>query len=362
MTDRNIFGADYDGPFADDGLAEGYGGNIRRHLAALYNASVLRLVSVAGTDAITAGVDPELDPQAGLVAGMHFVLRPVATNTGAATLSIGGGAAVDIVGDDGAALGPGELEAGTDYLLAYDGADLRVLGRGGAAAGGAQVIDRQVFNASGSWVKPPDADPDREVVVRLWGGGGGGTAANNGNSGSGGQGAGYMEWRGRLGDLPSSVSVIVGAGGPGAVGGAAASNGGSSSFGALATAQGGLGAVNISSGGGGPSGGGLNGGAGADETTATPAGKGGDIWSGGGGASGFVPAAGGAAALGGGGGGARASSSVTRPPGLSALGGDGGAADNPGQVPGGGGGGGSSVSPGSPGGSGGAGRVIVIVL
>lgn len=83
------------------------------------NVKVLK--SVAGTNTITADMDPEL---AAYVAGMIVVFTPAATNTGAVTIAIDGLTALDIQKGSGSALTAGDLVIGVPALLVLDsGAD-----------------------------------------------------------------------------------------------------------------------------------------------------------------------------------------------------------------------------------------------
>jgi hypothetical protein len=83
--------------------------------------AVKKLNSVAGTNTITADMDPEL---ASYAAGMFVVLTPANNNTGATTLAIDGLTALDILKEDGDSLVSGDLVAGVPALLMLDsGAD-----------------------------------------------------------------------------------------------------------------------------------------------------------------------------------------------------------------------------------------------
>lgn len=195
-------------------------------------------------------------------------------------------------------------------------------------------VDYQSFTSSGTWTKPEGFSADALVLVHMWGGGGGGHSNSNG---AGGGGGGFNRLEMRLGALPSSVSVTVGAGG--AVGGA----GGNTAFGSYGTAYGGGaggGEAGPGGGGGGALGAGANGGAGGagggplGGATAGAGNNGNDSimggGSGGGGGSG-VNTAGGSSFYGGGGGaGGRTGGNPNAPGGDSFWGGGGGSSNGSG--------------------------------
>lgn len=297
--------------------------NLNGHVQRLWDASVLPLTGVGGTaNAITATLSPPL--LAGLVVGMKFTLTIGVANTGPVTLSINGATAVPLLGADGVALAPGALQAGTRVLLERVGtAGLRVIS--GARAGAASGPVRSIFTASGTWVVPAGYADDTPVLLECWGGGGGGGTEARGAGGGGGSYA--MRWL-RYAELPSSTTIIVGAGGAPGV------DGGSTSIGGLLIAYGGKKASPGISGG--PGGGGVGASIFSD-------GLGWEInpfWGGGNGGSGGAVGApgspGGRAGMGGGGGGGLGN--VSQPGGLSFGGGAGGAANVAGSVPAGGGG------------------------
>lgn len=311
--------------------------NLAGHIDTFYDAACFPLTSIGGTgDAVTATLDPALDA-GGFADGMRFTITWGAANTGAVTLAINGGSALPVVDKSGDALVGGALASGLRSMIEYLGGSFRMLTEPASTGSGGVAASYQAFTSSGTWNKPAGIADDQIVMVELWGGGGGGSRSGGTSSGGGG-GGGYARAMFRAVDLPSSVSVTIGAGGLGRTGsqgdGAA---GGNTTFGSLLTAFGG-GAAQVATGGGGgtPWAAGVAGAAGGNAAS---------IYHGGGGASGSGTPAGGNAMHGGGGGGGGSGGAG----GVSVHGGNGGAAGDgtptatAGSAPGGGGGGGANV-------------------
>jgi len=103
-----------------------------------------------------------------------------------------------------------------------------------------QLIDMQVFTASGTWTKP--AGTGKVIVEVIGGGGGGGSTVTTTRRGAGGGGGGgYSK---KLVTSPGATeTVTIGAGGSGGSGGTPnnGSSGGTSSFGSHCSATGGSG-------------------------------------------------------------------------------------------------------------------------
>lgn len=263
-----------------------------------------------------------------------------------------------------------------------------------------KFVDRQSFDASGTWTKPASGTV---ALIECWGGGGGGGGATDsaGEAGGGGGGA-YAHRLAPISALGATETVTIGAGGTG-VAANSGNVGGTTTFGSLLSAFGGGGGAGASSSGAGGGGGGGSISAGASPTPATAAGVGGAPFTayptaapgfasdgfgganggdgaaasttpgghagygggGGGGASATGDGAGGGSQYGGAGGGGGAGAAG----GSSKCGGAGGAGSlgaggtgNAGTQPGGGGGARESSSTAdTTGGAGGAGRVIVTV-
>ncbi|MBS8228401.1 hypothetical protein DYI42_19425, partial [Vannielia litorea] len=209
-------------------------------LERLFGYATIPLTSVGGTgDAITASM-PAGETADPLTETAQYALICAAANTGAVTLNIAGGGAVPVLDASGAALTGGELSAGHIIELAYRGSDFLITSDLPGGVGAASPFDWQEFTASGTWSKPAGLSDDTPVRVRAWGAGAGGERDNI-TAGSGGGGGAFVEQVFRLGDLPSSVAVTIGAGGAGATSVGLGSAGGATSFGALLTAAGGAG-------------------------------------------------------------------------------------------------------------------------
>lgn len=331
MASRTTYSEASSPPVSGEDLLEEYSDRFKT----LFDASALPLTSVGGTgNAVTATLDPPLDG-GGLVDGMKFGITWGAANTAGVTLALNGGSPVAVLDSAGSALVAGALEAGLRSQIEYIGGSFRILSPVSASAAGGAARHYQVFTASGTWNKPAGIDDDAMVLVEAWAGGGGGSSANQGGGGGGG---GYTRQWFRYGDLPSSVSVTIGAGG------AVGANGGNTTFGALLTAFPGLAGASPAGGRGGSAAAGGAFGAGLGATTAGNSGfpASSEFGGGGGGAGDTVSASagnGGAALRGGGGGGGRSSGNgFVGTGGVSVFGGNGGDGNAAGVAPGGGGG------------------------
>jgi hypothetical protein len=318
------------------------------HIETLYETGSRPLTAVGGTaNVVTATMAIDVTA-AGLVDGLCVSITWTQTNTSNVTLAINGGAAIPVVDARGTALVAAVITAGLTSVLRYTAGQWRIISGFGADAATGGPTD-QTFTATGTWTKPSNYDDDTIVMVELWGGGGGGGRGQSGNLnvGGGGGGGGYSRQFFRIGDLPGSVSISIGAGGAAAAAaGNPGSNGGNTTFGSFLTAFGGGGGGNhISTGGGG--GGAISAGAGSTPGRIGGGGSGTDAstqWGGaGGGAGNTVAANNGAGAFMGGGGGANGNAAALG--GTSTFGGRGGngptagVPDN-GVAPSGGGGGG----------------------
>jgi len=121
MASRDTYGGSSTGVSGADLLTE-----YAARIDTLFDASVLPLTSVAGTDTVTASVDPDL-PSGGLVEGMKFSLTWASTNTGAVTLNIDSTGDVAVVDKGGAALQGGAITAGLRSVVEYYDSKFRVI-------------------------------------------------------------------------------------------------------------------------------------------------------------------------------------------------------------------------------------------
>lgn len=331
---------------------EGFGDQYSRLLGALFDAASFPLTNIGGTeDDVTADLEYELDGGT-LVDGMMFSLTWADENTGPMTLAINGGAPVSVLDAFGGALVAGGVRSGLRSTVEYISGSFRIL----TDRSSAQAPDPYFaqITASTTWNRPDGFTDDTMVLIQAWGGGGGGGRSTGGGAGSGGGGGGggYVERWMRYADVPSSLSITIGAGGA-ASGGGSGGSGGNTTVGALLTAFGGGGGILVGGTGiygtGGAGGGEMNSGsAGGDPGGGTSGQPARTIWGGSGGGTDGTSGRGGAAVYGGGGGGSGHSNSgaALGPGGASLFGGNGGTGGRfnnvnatPGSAPGGGGGG-----------------------
>ena len=108
-------------PFGNNKLTGVKDGTLAKdaaNVSQIQNSSAILLASVAGTDTITASLSPALTAYAN---GQIFTLIPANTNTGAVTININGLGAKSITKNGSTALVAGDLVAGVEYSLQYDG-------------------------------------------------------------------------------------------------------------------------------------------------------------------------------------------------------------------------------------------------
>lgn len=198
----------------------------------------------AAANVIACDVSPAVTAYEG---GAVFVIKMTETNTAAVTANFNSLGSKSVLNSVGGALAAGDLVAGSEYILVYNGTALVVIG----------LVPSQIPAAL-----PPSASPPRNLVtlatpgsgtftvpasitwlsVRLVGGGGGGAGGNGGSNwaGAGGGSGGYAE--GWIAVTPGqTISYTVGAGGAGGPNssGATGTAGGTTSFGSFMTATGG---------------------------------------------------------------------------------------------------------------------------
>lgn len=191
--------------------------------------------AVAGgtANALTAALSPTV---AALEAGMTFLIKASALNTGAATLNIDGTGNKSIVKGGSLPLDPGDLNG--LVAIGYDGTNFNLL-----TSPKSGFSNRQIFTVSGTFTPPAGVT---KVKVSVWGAGGGSGGTFGAGSGSqGGGGGGFAQ-----GIIPVTpgigVPVTIGSGGAAGIGAStptAGGNGGTSSFGASISATGGAGGI-----------------------------------------------------------------------------------------------------------------------
>lgn len=90
---------------------------------------IYRKGTAAGTDTYTVSVTPTFSAY---YEDQRFMIEFTNANTGAATLNVNSKGAVSLVKEGGTALGAGDIKAGEIKLIVYDGANMQIIGDGGA--------------------------------------------------------------------------------------------------------------------------------------------------------------------------------------------------------------------------------------
>ncbi|QNI34543.1 hypothetical protein H7849_11970 [Alloacidobacterium dinghuense] len=109
-----------------------------------------------------------ISPAPSLVAGFGFQMKAAHANTGASTVSINGGTAINITKAGTTALTGGEIAAGQIIELAYDGTEFQIIGGSGSGGGGVTQI------IAGTNVTISPSGGTGAVTIDAGGGGGGG--------------------------------------------------------------------------------------------------------------------------------------------------------------------------------------------
>jgi len=93
----------------------------------LTGGGIVRLTQTAGTDNITVTASPAIEAW---VLDQIYVWRPTGTNTGAMTVTHSQAGTTNLRTPSGAALSAGQIQAGLDVMMSYNGTELRIIGSG----------------------------------------------------------------------------------------------------------------------------------------------------------------------------------------------------------------------------------------
>lgn len=80
--------------------------------------------NVAGTNTVTADTSPDIG---GYITNMLFLCRPFAVNTGAVTVNFAEGGAVALLSPIGNALTAGQFDPAFEYLIRFNGTNMRIV-------------------------------------------------------------------------------------------------------------------------------------------------------------------------------------------------------------------------------------------
>lgn len=209
-------------------------------LKAIRSCALNYRAATGTANALVVALDPAITVAP--PAGLELTIVPPATNTGAAALNAGWGAA-PLTTMLGAAISAGTSLVGVPMRVHWTGSAWLVMGAGGPSSRGA-LINIQRFDTPGTATYIPTAGT-RFVEVDAQGGGGagGGCPATPAGTVSCASAGGSGAWARKI--ITSGfagVTVTVGAAGVGTSGGAGG-NGGASAFGVLVAALGGAGGL-----------------------------------------------------------------------------------------------------------------------
>lgn len=115
---------------ANGGVTDGVGylDAVDAEIQWLAKTSLQWLISVAGTNAVTAASDTAVVAViTAYTRGMSFYLVPAVTNTGAVTINIDAVGVVNLKSKANINLGAGALVAGSIYLIVFDGTAFRLV-------------------------------------------------------------------------------------------------------------------------------------------------------------------------------------------------------------------------------------------
>lgn len=199
--------------------------------------SVFKWAGAAGgtANALTVALTPAITAYAN---GLRIFFVVAEDNTDAATINVNGVGAVALESQVGAALVPGELQAGAVISAIYVSTTPSFVIAGGLGRVGAVRGETRLYTSDDTWTKP---DGLAFVEVEIVGAGGSASGAGAASHSSGGGGGGeYAFARIPAAALGATEDVTVGEGGESPSAGNNAGNvGGTTSFGALLTAIGG---------------------------------------------------------------------------------------------------------------------------
>ncbi|MGU3286445.1 glycine-rich domain-containing protein [Methylobacterium mesophilicum] len=168
-------------------------------------------------NALTAGI-PNGVIFPSLLPGMRFTGFASVTNSGSATVALGGigsagtpAVAIPLLRRAGGALQANDIPVGQPFDIIFDGSAFRFLGLT-AQEVGVRKVDVRVTPGAGTFIAPPGV---LNVLVEIWGAGGGG-GGGNGSGQAGGGGAAGSYSAAFVAVIPGTTyNFTIGAGGTG---------------------------------------------------------------------------------------------------------------------------------------------------
>lgn len=99
-------------------------GGVASSIPVSHGFGIISLTNVAGTNTVTADTNPIID---GYTVNMYFSGRPAVANTGPVDVNFGSGGLVNLLKPNGDELAAGEFDPNLEYLIKFNGTEMRII-------------------------------------------------------------------------------------------------------------------------------------------------------------------------------------------------------------------------------------------